>query len=345
MTASRRALRHRKTKCSEEDMKRLRKKAMIFPAVLVAVGILLAVIYVADKRDIFSLDQFLHRDLYNVVEIDGVRCRRRTRIKSYLFMGVDAKGKVGEHVKEDGKGQCDVLELLVIDQNADTYTVFQINRDLVTTVKSLDDDGTVLAEGEMQITMAHASGDGREISCENVVDAASGLLYGQPIDGYLALNMDSIAVINHELGGVTVTIEDDFSDSDPSLKIGETVKLTDEQAVHYVHDRMNVGDGTNERRMSRQEQYLNNAQPIFMEKLMEDETFFRSLYDALGDYMVTSLSGKDISKMAKALRSNEFFEPPEITGVKAYDDVGFKEVIPDEESVAKAVLELFYEEV
>ena len=46
-----------------------------------------------------------------------------------------------------------------------------------------------------------------------------------------------------------------FSQSDSSLKMGETVTLTDDQALHYVHDRMNVGDGTNVCRMRRQKEY------------------------------------------------------------------------------------------
>ncbi len=343
----RRRSRHGRTRRTEEDIKRLKKKALIFPAVLAVLGILLAVMFVVvDNTDYFSLDQFLHRDLYNVVELNGVRCRRRTRMKSYLFMGVDARGKVDDEREEyKGEGQCDVLLLVVVDQNANTYTVFPIDRNTVTTVRALEEDGSFVGQLEEQIALAHSTGDGKEISCENAVYSVSHLLYDQPIDGYLALNMDCIGIINHELGGVTVTIEDDFSEADPSLKLGETVKLTDEQAVHYIHDRMNVGDGTNEGRMRRQDQYLANAQPIFMDKLMKDETFFRSLYDSLGDYMVTSLSGKDISKLAKAFRSNEYLEPPKITGETSVDRFDTIMLTPDEESVAAAVLELFYEEV
>ncbi len=340
------AHRRRRTGRTEEEIRSLKRKALVLPLVLAVFAILAVVMFIAvDNRDIFSLDQFLHRDLYNVVEIGGVRCKRRTRIKSYLFMGVDARGKVGEHVKEDGAGQCDVLELVVIDQNADTYTVFPIDRNTLTEVKSLSSEGEYLATTVEQICVAHSRGDGREISCENAVDAVSNFLYGQPIDGYLALNMDSIGIINHQLGGVTVKIEDDFSQMDPTLKIGETVKLTDEQAQNYVRGRMTVGDGTNAGRMRRQEQFLANAQPILTDKIMEDEKFLRSMYDALSDYMVTSLSGKDISKLAKAFRSNEYFEPPEIKGEKSRDDLGFTQLTPDEEDVANAVLKLFYEEV
>lgn len=347
MRAGSSAHRRRRTGRTEEEIRSLKRKALVLPLVLAAFGILAAVMFIAvDNRDIFSLDQFLHRDLYNVVEIGGVRCKRRTRIKSYLFMGVDARGKVGEHTEEDGPGRCDVLELVVIDQNADTYTVLPISRETMVEIESLSTiDGSSLGTAPAQIALAHESGDGREISCGLVVDAVSRLLYDQPVDGYLALNMDSIGVINHQLGGVTVKIEDDFSQMDPTLKIGETVKLNDEQAQNYVRGRMLVGDGKNEGRMRRQEQFLANAQPILMDKIMEDEKFLRGMYDALSDYMVTSLSGKDISKLAKAFRSNEYFEPPELTGNSIVSELEFRELYLDEDSLADAVRELFYEEV
>lgn len=341
------AVRRRRVSRTEEEKKSLKRKAIVLPVVLALIGILTAVMYVmVDKRDIFSIDQFLNPKLYNTVEINGVQCRRRTRIKSYLFMGVDASGKVGEENSRDaGTGQSDVLQLIVIDQNANTYTVLPISRDTIAAVRSLDEEGNVLAETDIQISYAHAKGDGKEISCENAVYAVSKYLYGQPIDGYLSLNMDSISVINHQLGGVPVTIEDDFSQFDPSMKIGETIKLTDEQAVYFVRYRRYVGDSTNESRMRRQDQYLANAQPIFMEKLYDDENFMLDFYDALSDYMVTSLTGKDISKLAKAMRSNEYLEPPQIEGEIGHDDFGFKQFFPDAESVGEAVLELFYEKV
>lgn len=280
---------------------------------------------------------------YDIVEIGGVRCRRRTRIRSYLFIGTDSRGKVGEYVEEDGPGQCDVLMLIVIDQNEDTYTILPINRDTVTAVKSLEDDGTLIATSDVQIALAHANGDGREISCENTVDAVSHLLYDQTINGYIALNMDSVSVINHVLDGVTVTIQDDFSEEDPELVKGETVKLTDEQAMHYVRGRMSVGDGTNEGRMKRHSQFMEAAMPLIGEKTSEDEGFLLDMYDALGDYMVTSLSGKDFSKLSKALLYNEELESPEIQGVTTVDYLGFKEFTPDQKSLDEIVIDLFYE--
>lgn len=50
------------------------------------------------------------------------------------------------------------------------------------------------------------------------------------IDGYAMVNVGAVSVVNDMVGGVTVTIEDDFSEVDPTLKMGETVTLMGEQA-------------------------------------------------------------------------------------------------------------------
>jgi anionic cell wall polymer biosynthesis LytR-Cps2A-Psr (LCP) family protein len=68
-----------------------------------------------------------------------------------------------------------------------------------------------MGTSEIQIAYAHAVGDGGAFSCENVVEAVSNYLGGVDIQSYIAMNIDSIAKINQLVGGVTVTIEDDFS--------------------------------------------------------------------------------------------------------------------------------------
>lgn len=52
--------------------------------------------------------------------------------------------------ESDGTGQSDVLELLVIDTKKNTYHKLPINRDTITDVKSLDDDGSYLATTKTQ---------------------------------------------------------------------------------------------------------------------------------------------------------------------------------------------------
>lgn len=277
------------------------------------------------------------------VDVGGVACTPKKNIRTYLFMGLDAQGETETVDEYVSTGQCDTLQLLVIDETDNTYTRLPLNRDTMTDVNSLDYDGTCLATSRLQLALAHASGDGGAISCENTVDAASGLLYGQTIDGYASLNMDAIGVLNHLADGVTVTIEDDFSKADPSLKEGETVTLTDEQAMHYVRGRMNVGDGSNESRMRRQAQFMSGLKQKLTKKCQEDNAFALEIYDALEPYMVTSLSRNDFIKLAAELIGDEEQEPLEIQGTSGVGETGFNEFTVDEESLAETVRQLFYD--
>jgi anionic cell wall polymer biosynthesis LytR-Cps2A-Psr (LCP) family protein len=265
-------------------------------------------------------------------------------------MGIDMVGPANDdddEVGDDwgGSGQCDVLQLVVIDQNADTYAILPINRDTITAVDTVDEEGTYIGTSDVQIALAHGHGDGKEISCENTVNAVSNYLYGQEIDGYVALNIDSIQILNEMAGGVEVTIEDDFSQVDPSMEIGETITLTGEQAEYYVRSRINVADGTNENRMKRQSIYRDKLEQIYRQKMSEDETFVLDLYDALQDYMVTTFTKKDCSKLAKAMLKNESLGEVSIEGEITTGRFGYREFIPDADSLQEVIIQLFYEKV
>lgn len=329
------------------ESRKRKKKKLIRSGIYAAIGIVCAAAFAAaayravDKQAAYQVEDFSDKGMVGTIEKDGVRYRPKTRIMTYLFMGIDTRTKESEA----GTGQCDWINLVVVDQNEDTYAVIPINRNTITDVKSLEDDGTYIATSKIQIALAHAMGDGGTISCENTADAVSNLLGGQKIDNYAALTMDAIKVINHMAGGVTVTIEDDFSKFDPAMKVGETITLTDEQAELFVHERMNVGDGTNEARMRRQEQYLTGLSTQLSKKFKEDESYAMEVYDALQEYMVTNLTGNDYSRFAKAMLENEYLGRMEIEGEISEDYLEYSEFIPDQDSIDELLLQLFYEEI
>lgn len=92
--------------------------------------------------------------------------------------------------------------------------LLSVDRNTVTPVRSLADDGTYLGTTDIQLSLAHSMGLDQNMRAENTVDAVSTLLKGQKIDGYAMINMSAIQVVNDMVGGVTVTIEDDFSERD-----------------------------------------------------------------------------------------------------------------------------------
>ena len=277
------------------------------------------------------------------IEVDGVTYRLRRDVTAILFMGIDRIGDVAVNGYRSG-GQADFLELVVVDDANKTVTRLQIDRDTMTPVTVLDVLGNRACVRMLQIGMSHGFGDGGAQSCELAVEAVSSLLMGVPVAGYVAMNMDGISVLNDAVGGVTVTLEDDFSARDASMAPGMTLTLRGKQAELFVRGRMSIGVGTNEARMARQQVYLTELAGLLRERIHTDKAFVGQLYDVLQPYMVTSLS--------RGLMINRAWDARDYTstvvtleGRHAVDSDGFMQFLADEQTLRKTVLELFYQKV
>lgn len=278
------------------------------------------------------------------VTINGVKCRPKGNIRTYLYMGIDA-GE--EHTtKYDIGGMCDVIQLLIVDNTAKRYVQLPINRNTMTEVRSYDQAGDYLGTSICQIAYAHMEGDGGgTLSCENMAQAVSKLLYGQKIDGYIAMNMDGIGILNHLAGGVPVTIEEDMTNVDPAFVEGETITLTDDQALKFVQARMSVGDGTNESRMRRQDAFIDSLKIKMTDKLKDNESYAIDVYDQLTNSMVTDFTDKEFSRVVNALIECESAGKMDIEGSVGEDEFGFATFEPDADSLADTVIDLFYRRV
>lgn len=269
------------------------------------------------------------------------------RIETFLFIGTDASGNE-EGTGEDYRGtMADVLLLMVIDHTNDTYGLLQIDRNTITNVNVTIADGEDKGGLDEQICTAHWYGANPEESAENTVEAVKGLVGDlDDIDGYYVLNMDQIGQLNAAVGGVEVTIEDDMTSIDPAFQKGTTITLSDEQAEEFVRARMALEDDTNASRMRRQRAFMKGFSDKATRKLKEDPNFANDLWDTFEDVAVTDMSGKDISKMAEAVRSNESkgtltFQGETKIGHVLKDGLEHEEFYPDQDSVVEVLTELF----
>ena len=197
-------------------MMRKKNLLVLLIALLVCVGGVYAVSLLLrdglDNRDDGtsgkSVEDMLSSDMaLKPISLNGKTYIPKKNVSSYLLMGIDHEGEVTEHSSYFG-GQADTLLLVVVDREQKEYSLLQINRDTMCMVDFVGSDGTPIGERkQMQIALAYALGSGLEDSCENTVRAVSTLLYGVPISGYAALNMDAMPILNDAVGGVTVTIE------------------------------------------------------------------------------------------------------------------------------------------
>lgn len=284
-----------------------------------------------------------HRTQIELKELTykGKTYRQKKDIESYLFLGIDIMGPAVGTQSYIAGGQADAQMLLVLDNEAHTWQVLQINRDSMVEVPVISMMGTVPYTIVQQIALAHAYGNGREQSCENNVTAVSMMLEDQTINGYFSLNMGGVGILVDLIGGVTLTVTSDFSAIDPSLVEGETITLTGDQAFDYVHARRDVDDQTNVARMARQRQFLKALE----EKVGKmDPNFVVTAYDALADYVITDIKSGIAVNIAERLQSYEELPLLTIDGENTVVD-GCWAYYLDQNSLQETILELFYHEI
>lgn len=323
-----------------------RKKRSILALALLVICFIAGVIFLrmADGGEIAYDEETLAREaqaISEIVDVGGIACIPKHNIRTYLFMGIDNTARRGENFVTGG--QSDVLVLLVVDHTNKTYQRLPINRNTMCEINNFDMDGNVISTTVNQIALAHAKGDGGQKSCENVIESLSKYLYGVDIDHYIALEMEAIGTVNRLAGGVTVTIEDDFSATDPDLVKGETITLTDKQAETFVRARMGmVDDGTNEARMRRQQVFMDAMREQMLEKARADSAYALQVYDELLPDMVTNMNGKAFSRLVNGLTTCENLGSIEIKGQVGVDEYGLSTFEPDADSVRDAVIQLYY---
>ena len=150
-------------------------------------------------------------DLANgILTWNGKKYRRNTAMRAILCIGVDTKGEMEAQDVAGKGGDADALFLVAQDAAKDEAQIVLIPRNTMTEIEVFDYFGNPIGTETKQLTLAYAFGDGREKSCELTVGALSKLLFGLQIDGYFAVNMDSIPYFNDAVGGVPITVEDDM---------------------------------------------------------------------------------------------------------------------------------------
>lgn len=168
------------------------------------------------------------------------------------------------------------------------------------------------------------------------------MLGDQTIDGYMALNMDAVAILNDMVGGVPITITSDLTAVDPSLVEGETVTLQGEQALTFVRSRKDVDDETNLARMERQRQYLTALESQLSQ---QDEEFILRAYDAVFDYMVTDMGSATVVDLGEKMQIYEEQPLLTIAGQPGTDAEGSATYTLDTDSLQQTILTLFYQPV
>lgn len=286
------------------------------------------------------------------VTYKGTKYRYNENLTSVLFMGVDRK-KLNDGSDRIGEGgQADMVLLAVMDTVTGKTTLLNISRDSMIDVNVYNVANELVGMENMQLCLAYAYGDGRDSSCKNMIRSVQRLLYGMPIQSYVALDLAAIKPLNDAIGGVEVTVLEDPALDPKKFPPGEKMLLKGDKAVTYVRTRtLNVpGEpfDTNKNRMARQKQYMMAFIQKALQETKQNLMLPIDLYQLLkeDDNMVTNLSMSKVAYLATSLLNIDFSEikvltvPGEIVMGEEY-----AEFHVDDAALYEMILNTFYEKV
>lgn len=275
------------------------------------------------------------------IEYNGKEYVLKDGIQTLLVMGLDKFDDAVQNDAYNNDQQADFVMLFVIDDTNRTCTAIHINRDTMVDMSILGVAGEKVGIVNQQLALAHTYGNGRQVSCHNTAEAVSNLLFNVKVNHYVSVTMDAVPIYNDLVGGVEVTVMDDFTGVDDTLVKGETVTLMGEHALRYIRSRYGMDDSSNDARMKRQRQYLSALYEKSSELIKNDDEFVIQASLKMADYMISDCSADRLQTLFEKISAYEFTEIRALEG-DIVEGEKLIEFYPDVDSLKKMVVELFY---
>ena len=269
------------------------------------------------------------------------------KITTILFAGIDKHadqmtGTFGTY------GQADCIIVCALDTESGNYKMMAVSRDSMVDVDQYDSNGNFVRTHNEQICLAHAYVDGAEGSCENLKRSVSRLMFGIPVNSYAVIDLDALGILNDDVGGVRVTVNEDLTMKDPELYEGADVVLNAKQAEIFVRHREMFGDGTmNNKRMERQKIFLESFIKQALDMTKKDITTPVKMYNDVKDDMTTDIDVSRITYYASIFLKSGFSADKNFIKVPGEVKLGetFAEYHVDKQALFEMILDTYYTEV
>ncbi len=283
---------------------------------------------------------------YEVITYQGQEYQYRDNLINILCMGIDKDEEMS--LRDDNGnsvGQSDAIFLVSLDLENNDIRIIAIPRDTMVTIQKFDGNGSYLGSGPGQLTLQYAYADGQEKSAKLVASQVSSILGGIPINAYVAINLRCLWVLNDAIGGVDITMDDDYTVLNPEFKEGATVHLSGNSVENYVRGRDTSVAGSAYTRIHRQKIYIQ----AFFEKaktvFKEDMTLPVTLMQTLEKDMETDITVDEAVYLLSEALDCSFLEENMCTlSGEIRKGEKYEEYYLDEDAVEALVVDLFYEE-
>jgi len=324
----------------ENKRKRYFRYISIVLAVLFLVSAALVALDIWEKKHfLFPEKEFNASDA--IVEYNDKEYERKDNVETLLILGLDKYEGTGIEESYNNDKQADFMLLLIFDNDQKTVEALHINRDTMAEMNILGVAGDVVNTITKQIALSHTYGNGKEVSCRNSADAVSKLLMGVKIDHYISVTLDAVPTVADLVGGVEVTVLDDFAGIDDTIIKGQNVTLTGQHALTYVRTRFGLEDSSNAARMKRQSQFMKALYAKFNECAKNDVGFVANAVLKTSEFVVSDRNSSQLQTLIEKASSYQFGE---IRNLEGETTIGGShiEFYPTEDSIKSNVVDLFY---
>lgn len=274
------------------------------------------------------------------VVYNGVTYEYNKNMTSILCLGIDRDEFADSETEVIGQGgQSDMVILAAVDTSTGKTTLINISRDTMTDIAVYSDSGIYVETITAQLCLAYAYGDGRETSCENTKTAVQRLFYNIPINSYYALDLDGISTLNDCVGGIDVVSPETVWE----FEEGESYHLVGDQAEQFVRKRVMDTPEANNRRMKRQQIYLDAFIDKVIEQTKEDIMTPVNLFNEATPYSCTNLNVSRVCYLAETIFANGgvTMEMVTVPGESKKGEVHAEYYI-DEEKFYEMFLDIYY---
>lgn len=325
----------------------LSQKLLIFGSILLWIGFLAALLFILNQSPeettppVFgSLDGRFESEI--TLELGEKTLRyRENEITNYLLIGVDTEN-ISQVTNHQNGGQADFLVVLSIDRIKRCITPIMLDRDAMVEVQTYGIFGDPSGTRVMQLCLAQAYSGADFPGSENTVETVEKLLQGIKIHHYVVMDMAAIPLLNDTIGGVEVTLYDDFTVLDPAMTQGATLRLQGKQAEFFVRGRMVIGDGSNASRMARQQQYLSGLLTQFRRAVKGNQLKLNEVLSAVKGHMQSNAADGTLLQDVNAYDDYEWNALRLLSGKHAVDAYGFAEFWVDEADLKRLVADIWF---
>lgn len=279
---------------------------------------------------------------------DGKKYQYNDKITTVLFAGIDKRTEQHDVNVFGTAGKADCIFVMALDTESGEYKLMAVSRDSMVDVDVIGSKDIFHGTEKMQICLAYAYGDGKQKSADNLKRSVSRLFFGIPINSYIAFDLDVIPILNNQVGGVKVTVNEDLSRYDPTLYEGAEVTLNDTQAEIFVRRRDIYADANqNNLRMERQKVFLTSFLKQTLALTKEDFSVPLNMYNSCSGSMETDIDASMIAYYTSIFLKSGFDSEKNMLKVPGTTttDGTYAQYYVDSEKFFEIILDTYYTEV